>query len=81
MIVGQEQSIGLCITCTTHQSGSPLDIYLYWLQTPVFGSIKITYILIMPDYIDDTTKIMLSLNKDFREEVAFIFYGASNSNP
>ena len=46
-----------------------------WLGHPNEGFIKTTYILEKSDAITDTTMITLSLNKRFREEVAFIFYG------
>lgn len=39
-----------------------------------FKSIKTTYTLGIPNSIDTTTIAMLSLNKESREEVAFIFY-------
>lgn len=40
-----------------------------------FGRMKTTYKLRPPHSIDTTTTTMLSLDKRFREEVAFIFYG------
>ena len=43
----------------------------------IFGRMKTTYTLGTPHSIDTTTKTMLSLNKEFREEVAFIFYGGN----
>lgn len=40
-----------------------------------FGPMKTTYILGTPSSIDTMTLAMLSLNKESRNEVAFIFYG------
>ena len=63
---------GRHIDCVPYQCGAVAGCTF---DDIMFKPMKTTYTLGIPNSIDTTTIAMLSINKETREEVAFIFYG------